>query len=106
MSKPATLKFTALKSTDALDLDGLNAILATGKSVVLRRIEDDTEVRRFRFPAAKDITFAPKVFVHGVPPRDIANVLDYIEGDAHDRSKVQWINGKFNDFFNDPNEAL
>lgn len=54
-----------------------------------------------KFPVAKvknrygDAGF----WVHGTPARSLDQVLDFLDGDAHDVSKVQWFNGeKFFDF--------
>ena len=33
-------------------------------------------------------------WVHGMPARNIDQVIDYLSGDAHDRTKVQWHDGK------------
>jgi hypothetical protein len=48
-------------------------------------------------------------FVHGVITDDVNKVRDYIyKGDAHDRSKVQFVweeNDHKYDVFNDPNDT-
>ena len=38
------------------------------------------------------------LWVHGMPARDLAQVEDFLNGDAHDQSKVQWFDGnRFHD---------
>lgn len=33
-------------------------------------------------------------WVHGMRARDLAEVESFLTGDAHDKSKVQWFDGK------------
>lgn len=35
----------------------------------------------------------PWVWVHGAPARSLKQVVDYLSGDAHDRSKVEFFDG-------------
>ncbi len=45
--------------------------------------------------------FSAQILLHGVPARNLEHVIEYIEGDAHDRSKVQFLSPEkgFKDFF-------
>jgi predicted ATPase with chaperone activity len=41
----------------------------------------------------------PEVYVHGARASNLKQVIDFLSGDAHDRSKVQiYANGRFWDF--------
>lgn len=37
---------------------------------------------------------SPQIWLHGQPARTLEEVIKYLSGDAHDRSKVQFFDGK------------
>ena len=88
------------------DLDSVNAVLGTGARVHILEDEDKTRGKELlAFPRPKDKTFgAPGFWVHGLSTDSLETVLSYLDGDAHDVSKVQWFNGStFFDIASDPN---
>lgn len=83
------------------DLDVLVSTLVAGRVV---NVHYSTgvfdEVLPLRYASVKSPQFPPAVHVQGIPARSIDMVLDYLNGDAHDRSKVQFYTGeKFKNWF-------
>ena len=80
------------------DLSDLTQRLAAGEKILVRGL-DNAVVSEVKFPKAKLGKLKPEVLVHGMRARDIEQVMSYLSGDAHDRSKIQWFNGvKFYNF--------
>lgn len=104
-------RHTFVQSTDQSrtpleDLVLVSSLMEAGKSMDLYATETPKRLRvAVRFPRASGKRFGEAGFwLHGTPARSLDEVLDYLDGDAHDVSKVQWFNGsEFFDLVPDPN---
>lgn len=73
-------------------LPQLEAALTDGSTV---HVMDDTLnlIKSVRFPKKAETNGKTKVYLHGGYARDLAQVVSYINGDAHDRSKIEFFDG-------------
>lgn len=95
---------------DAVVLDDLASVvstLASGEELALRDHDHGVAVVReyVIFDVKKGAQYGdPGFWVHGSPAYSLDQVLDFLNGDAHDVSKVQWFNGHhFFSLVSDPN---
>lgn len=94
---------------DAVILHDLGSVvhaLESGDELKLRSHDGVMVVREVvRFPVNEGTRYGDAGFwVHGSPARSLDEVLEFLNGDAHDVSKVQWFNGnRFFDLVRDPN---
>ena len=98
----------SVKDNNFLLLSEVVDVLASGKAVEVRHIKNDVVAAtiKFRKPRLGAKTFGkPAFFVHGMPARNVEQVLDFLSGNAHDVSKVQFFDGtRFHNFIKEPNE--
>lgn len=84
---------------DAVVLDDLVSVvstLASGEELALRDHDHGVAVVRESvcFGVVEGVQYGdPGFWVHGSPAYSLDQVLDFLNGDAHDVSKVQWFNG-------------
>lgn len=88
-------RITLANGTEINDLDVLVSALASGKNVSIEYpTHMGTSTETFRYAKVTEPDFAPQIFVHGTPASSFRQVASFIDGDAHDRSKVQFYTGK------------
>lgn len=98
-----TTKFIAAGNKELTDLDALVDTLESCREVKV--FVDGVQVTKLRFSNSKKEGFSSKfdaqIHLHGVPARNLDHVISYVEGDAHDRSKVQFLSPAkgFKNFF-------
>lgn len=96
-------KFIAAGNKEVTTLEELVETLDNAREIKI--FVDSVQVSKIRFPKAKEGTFRNRfpaqILLHGERAGNIKQVIRYIEGDAHDRSKVQFLSpGKgFKNFF-------
>lgn len=71
----------------------LAGALSEGRPVDIVNSDDETIVT-MQFRPAQNVHGSAGFWVHGTPVHSISQVLDFLDGDAHDVSKVQWFDGR------------
>lgn len=75
------------------DLDELNKVLADGQIVKIISAHGQTWFASFTPEEVSATELSARVCVHGLFPRNLEQLADYVDGDTHDQSKVQWFTG-------------
>lgn len=90
-----TIKFVGAKNTEIETLEQL--IKALEESKMVKIFHNDSLIQTLKFGKGREskLTFAPHILIHSaIIPKNLKTVIEWLEGDAHARSKVQFYSPK------------
>ena len=76
-----------------LDLDELNRVLAEGQVVKIVSVSGQEWFAQFTPETTSATALSARICVHGLFPRNLDQLVSYVDGDTHDQSKVDWFTG-------------